>query len=716
MRKLFGRLIMACSAAAIVIAGAGVRAEEPFPAASPTECNLSADAIDLLAEHIGQIVASDSVVGAEVHVIKDRKTVFHQAYGWADRDDHRRLEIDSIYCVRSMTKPLVGTAIQMLIDDGMLSLDQRVAEILSEFDLPAKRAITIQHLLTHTSGLPMSTIGRPLAEYQSLRDVAIEAAEAALEFKPGTSFQYSDAGSDTLGAIVAAVSGMPAEKFIADRIVQPLDMQDTLMLIGGNDPRERRIPSAYSGGAGNWQRHWRPSERPMFPFFLTSQSLYCTTTDYARFLALWMDGGVSNGQALLSQDAVQRALAPGWRISEYPTGFEHRVPTYGQQWMVYKNEDADPSIIFGHGGSDGTHAWVWPQEDLIVLFFTQSRGTLAGVELESAIDRLLIKKDIAGFRRDMLAKAAAQKSFKRYEGIYWDEDVDTDYYVVAVDDDRLVLERPGRFRAVVSPQADEGKFASAAGVIKIAFDLETDPSSVMLMTTPKRTERQVRHERDLTLPSIDDVIARVRKAHAIDQLRDAGVIKLSGTIKMGLLRRERQIRQWFDSRRSRTEIDMGETTITVITNGNDAAASTAGGVVERLVGLARQQETLAHPSIQFGGWRRGYVQLDVLKRFEREEGEHFLVRARATGSPDATIIVNADTGLIVGEHRLQSVPGVGFVGLTTSYSDFREVAGMTIPFHTESKFANPLLGKVVVQIDASEIDTSESNRFDLPES
>ena len=61
--------------------------------------------------------------------------------------------------------------------------------------------------------------------------------------------------------------------------------------------------------------------------------------------------------------------------------------------------------------SDGTHAWAWPQQDLIVLFFTQSRGTLAGVELESVIDRLLIKGDVEGYRRDMRAKEAARKSF-----------------------------------------------------------------------------------------------------------------------------------------------------------------------------------------------------------------------------------------------------------------------------------------------------------------
>jgi len=689
-------------------------ADDSFRKASPAECGMSAAAIELLGEHVRELVEKEAVIGAELHVIKDRKTVFHQAYGWADREERRRLQTGSIFCVRSMTKPLTGTAIQMLADDGKLSLEQRAAEILREFDRPHTREITIQHLLTHTSGLPMTAIHRPLAEYHSLSDVAADAAETGVEFEPGTSFQYSDAGSDTLGAIVAVVSGSPAEEFIANRILKPLGMEDALTDIGSKDADVRRVPSAYSGGTQAWQRHWQQSDRPIFPLFLTSQGLYCTTTDYARLLALWMDGGTRDGQRLLSQDAVNRALSPGWHIGDYPTGFGNLALTYGQQWMVYHREGSRQPVVFGHDGSDGTHAWAWPQQDLMVLFFTQSRGTLAGVELESVMHRLLIEGDIDRYRSDRLAKSAAEKSLKRYEGMYWDEDVDSDYYVVLLDRDQLVVERPGRFRAVASPQPDEGTFVVAGGAIKIAFNRETEPVAAMLMTTSRRTERHIRHEPAANLPEIEDVIAKVSRAHAIDRLMESGVIKLSGTITMGPRGRTGSIRQWFDSRRSRTEIEMGSTTMTVITNGHDAAASAAGGPLERLEGVARIQEVLAHPAIQSGGWRRGYTQLDILKQVERKREKHLLVRAIATGMPGATIVVDGETGLVVGDQRLQFLPGVGFVGLESTYSDFREVAGMTLPFHIESRYASPLLGKVVVQYDSHQVGASASDLFDLP--
>jgi CubicO group peptidase (beta-lactamase class C family) len=714
MSQQIGRTIVVSFSIAVATVCADLRADDPFPKASPEAHAMSAEAIGLLGEHIVKLVEKDAVVGAELHLIKNRRTVFQQAYGWADREEQRRLEPDSIFCVRSMTKPLVGTAIQMLMDEGKLSLQQRVADILPSFDRPKTREITIQHLLTHSSGLPFTTISQPLAEYSSLADVAAGAANVGLEFEPGTSFQYSDAGSDTLGAVVAAVTGSPAEDFIVSRILKPLGMDDSLTLLARADDRTSRIPSAYSGGDRNWQRHWKSSDPPIFPLFLTSQSLYCTTTDYARFLTLWMDGGQFHGRALLSPEAVNRALSPGRRIGGFSNGFENCERTYGQQWMVYHGEESPQTVIFGHNGSDGTHAWAWPQQDLIVLFFTQSRGTLAGVELESVIDRLLIKVDVEGYRRDMRAKEAAQKSFERYEGIYWDETAEAVYYAVMIEEDQLVVERPGRFRAEANPQRDEGKFSLYGGAIKLEFESGTETAAAMLMKTLRESERQIRHQPDPNLPTIDDLMADVREAHGIDRLKDAGVIMLSGTIKMGLLGRQGKIRQWFDSRRSRTEIELGSTTMIVVTVGSDASASTGGGPLQPLEGLARQQEVLAHPAIQYGGWRRNYAQLEVLKQVESEQRTLVLVRAKATGMPNATIVVDADTGLIVGGKSLPFVPGAGFVGLDSAYRDYREVAGIKLPFYSEARFANPLLGRVVIQFNASEIRVDEADLFHLP--
>ena len=591
-----------------------------------------------------------------------------------------------------------------------LSLDEPVGEILLEFDQPELREITVAHLLTHTSGLPMTAIQKPLSEYRVLRDVAADAAKAGIDFEPGTSFQYSDAGSDTLGAIVATVSEQPAEDFIRDRILKPMQMGETLTLLH-DDTSKDRIPSAYSGGAGNWQRHWKPTDQPIFPIFLTSQSLYCTTTDYARFMTLWMDGGNHAGQRLFSKEATSRALSPGQPIREYPTGFEDLSLSYGQQWMVYHNEGSQDPVILGHNGSDGTHVWAWPEQDLIVLFFTQSRGTLAGVELEATIHRLLIEQNIEGYRRRILADQTAEQSLQKYEGIYWDEDVDDAYYVVLAEKDKLVLERPGRLRAVAKPTQEKGKFTVGRS-LELEFGSEKSPATAMLMTTKKRTERQVRHNPGDDLPAIDDVIEKVAMAHGVHAMKDAGVIKLDGTIKMGLFGVKGTIQVWFDRRNSRTEIKIGRTPVVVITNGQEVVATGMSGSVERLEGVARQQELVGHPAIEYGGWRRGYEQVEVLKQIEAEN--LIMVRAVAPNMPGVTLCVDSASNLVKGAKRIQFIPGLGFVGVQTKYGDFREVGGMTLPFKIESQHANPLIGNMVITFNESETGIGASDLFDFP--
>lgn len=685
-------------------------ADEPFPAESAEKVGIRADAVELLGEQVEKLVAAESIVGGELCIIKSRKTIFRKAYGWADREAKRPLETSAIFCVRSMTKPICGTAIQILIDDGKLRLDQLVADILPAFDQPKLRTITIEHLLTHSSGLPMTAIQAALSEYDSIDDVATEAARVGLDFRPGSSFQYSDAGSDTLGAIIAAITGKTVEQFLQSRILDPLEMTDTITLLQG-DLRKKRIPSAYSGGAGNWNFHWKVSQDPIFPIFLTSQSLYCTTIDYARFIALWMDNGKVDGQQLISQEAVARGLTPAWPIREYPTGFNNLELSYGQQWMIYHEKDSAEPVVFGHNGSDGTHVWAWPKQDLIVLFFTQSRGTMAGIELESPIHRLLIQQDIDGFRRESLALEAARQSFEPFEGVYWDEDVSDAFYVARVENDKLMVERPGKFRAQAKPTKEEGKFVAGSS-LKLEFERTETPAPAMLMTTSTRTERQIRHQLQKGIPSANDVAAKVAEAHGMPSLKEGGVIKLAGTIRTGLLGFKGSIQQWIGHRGSRTEIKLGTRNILVVTNGEEVVATGASGSLERPDGIARKQEVLGHPAIEYGGWLQGYAEVEVLKEDVSEKT--LLIRAESDGVPTVAFVVDTETHLVKGAKRVQFAPGLGFIGIETKYSVYREIAGVTLPLKIESQYANRLMGKVVIEFKEFESGIDEADLFVLP--
>ncbi len=682
--------------------------DDPFPAGDPARHGIDPQALELLAEEVERLVAADAVVGAELHVIAGRETVLHRAFGWADREEERPLETGSIFCVRSMTKAFVGTLIQMLVDEGRLDLDAPAADTLEAFDRPGTRAITIRHLLTHTSGLPLTALSRSLDDYGSLADVAADAAAAALSFPPGERFQYSDAGSDTLGAIAASIAKTQVEDFMAERIFAPLCMRDSIPVLDPTDARTRRVPSAYSGGPAAWTRHWSRDDDPLFPIFLTSQSLYCTTSDYARFLALWLDRGRAGDARLLSEEAVERALSPGRPFGVSPasqSNFRGLTATYGQQWMLWhRAESAEPMpVVFGHGGSDGTHAWAFPERDLIVLFFTQSRGALAGLELESALDALFLRGDVEGFRMER-AERTKGSALDALEGLYWDEDVARAYYVVEREGDRLAVERPGRFRLMlVSDGSPRGFHPEGLSSPRFTFVGESagvnGPAEAFLLASGSRTEREERHRPDPKLPSASELEAGVREAHGLDRLErlaELGPMRCEGTLELKGSGRTGPIVHVFDGARSRLEYELGGEPVVVVTDSERTWKSTGGSPFEELTGIGGEGERLSHPRVVFGGWSRAYGALEVLRAIDGEAGRVLLVRATPTEASGSTFLVEEQSLRVVGQDAFELIPGFGIVGVEIAYADFRDVEGMTFPFRTSARYASSLLGEFVV--------------------
>jgi CubicO group peptidase (beta-lactamase class C family) len=371
--------------------------------ATPESCGLSSQALRALAETVEDYIDRDMAVGAELLVIKDRQTVLHEAFGWRDREGQVPMEPDTLFNIRSMTKPITGAAIQILVDEGRLALDDRASDYLPGFDVDDSRDITIEQLLTHRSGLPLSTL-QGTRDYESLYAMANAIGQGGPQFPPGSTFWYSDAGADVLGAIVEQVSGSSLDEFVTQRLLEPLGMADTAYLGTPDDPRLDRVATLYVGGVGNWQPFWTPADEPFYPFAWGSQSLYGTPADYARFLAMWMDEGRVGDAPVLTPEAVARTLEPVERMkslgsdSPYPTRFADLAAYHGQMALLHLQEasvdedrpqGADP-VIVGYSGSDGTIAWAWPDRDLMILYFTQSRGGATAIRLEEEIERLLL--------------------------------------------------------------------------------------------------------------------------------------------------------------------------------------------------------------------------------------------------------------------------------------------------------------------------------------
>jgi len=229
-----------------------------FTYASPESREISPEALQELVEIVNSYVEDDKVVGSELMVLKNRRIVLHEAFGWKDREEELTMPINTLFNIRSMTKPVVGTAIQMLIDEGKLALDDPVAKFLPSFDNDASRDITVEHLLTHRSGLPLTMVAASFGEYDSLCKLADGAGERAPDFEPGSAFQYSDAAFDVLGALVEVISGMPLQQFVQERILDPLGMADTVTLVEADDPRTDPHCQPLLWRSGRMEPHLEP--------------------------------------------------------------------------------------------------------------------------------------------------------------------------------------------------------------------------------------------------------------------------------------------------------------------------------------------------------------------------------------------------------------------------------------------------------------------------
>ncbi|MHC4228700.1 MAG: serine hydrolase domain-containing protein [Planctomycetota bacterium] len=428
--------------------------EDPcFPQADPEIHGISAAALEGLSATIQEHSEGDYIVGAEFLVIKSGHTIMHEAYGWMDREELKPMEPNTIFNIRSMTKMLTGASAQILIDEGRLSLDDKVSQYLPGFDNRRSGGITIEQLLTHRSGLPLSTL-TSLDEFDDLYSFANSIGEKGPEFTPGSKFWYSDAGSEALGAVVEVVSGVTLDSFVIERLLYPLDMNDTFYVTEPEAPLGR-FASLYIGTPGSWEKWWIPGE-PFYPFAWGSQSLYSTPVDYARFISMLMNNGSYNRDRILSEDAVARILTPVSIMTSLgsdmptPTGFPFTEVYYGQMSVLNISSDGQLQV-FGHSGSDGTWAWAFPEHDMMIFYFTQSRGQVTGIRLETDIDSLLVNPEYAPHPEIV-------EKYQPYLGTYISESAASigEEFTVLIHNEHLGFDIPSLFILELKDPSTEG--------------------------------------------------------------------------------------------------------------------------------------------------------------------------------------------------------------------------------------------------------------------
>ncbi len=679
--------------------------EYPFPKASPESQGLDAAALEELTRIVRSFFEEGDIAGAELLVVKNRKTVLHETIGWKDAEEKVPMEHGTIVNIRSMTKPMTGTLAQMLIDEGKLALANPASKHLESFGKGDARAIRVEHLITHRSGLPLTCINQPLAKYAGLEALAAEAAAIGPEFTPGARFQYSDAGSDSLGAVMEKASGTSLAQLFQCRIFDALGMIDAYTRIEKDDPRLQRTSSNHLGTKGAWNRYWKPGDDPIYPFAMGSQSVYCTPTDYARFLALWMDSGMAGGKQLLSKEALARGLEPVSTMG-YPAGYTGLEVQYGRMWMLYINPNAPAEVrleAFGHGGSDGTYAVAFPNRDLMVFYFTQSRGQQTITTFELALDALVINPDPE--KAAALTEKIAPEKLHPYLGLFRAEGNDL-YRAIIMQDGELAFENPGHHILPLKPTEEEDCWKTPlAADLKFIFERSEGGEIIGLrVSDDEGTAHLKRLKPAKNLPTVKGLMKLFLTAHGTDKLDDLGAFRFSGTINMEKRRMKGEITDLYKGRHRRsmnTSLgNLGEQRL-VLRDGKAFSASPMQPPKE-LAGVQAEQARLGSLGALLSDWRKDYREVKVLYRLDVFGEETFVIRTVPHIGPASTKYVGVGTGMLIAEDRLVQLPGIGLMGTLVLFEDYRDVEGVKIPFRWKSKAVHPLIGTILTQFEEVE--------------
>ena len=392
-----------------------------IPVAGAESMGMSTERLKRIDTAMRRHIDAGDIQGAVTAVARRGKVVHFKAHGLLDVDAKRPMSRDAIFIMMSSTKPILGVAAMMMIEEGSIRpsdpvekyipelADMQVAVLKDPADedispswvdrrnppahrlVPAKTPITIQHLLTHTSelasgGLGTAVAGRGKAERGTLASYIPTLGEVALDFQPGSRWAYSGGtGLDVVARVVEIVSGMPYDEFVQTRIFDPLEMNDTHY----NLP-----PSKASRRVAIQGRDMSPWAG-VTTYFSGSFGLSSTAKDYLHFEQMLANGGELFGRRLLGPRSV--AMMASNHVGDLFDGSSKK----GKQGMGFGYTVSvvlDPIAAdsrrsagaFGWGGAFGTLSWTDPAEELTGVIMLQQPYGPAQYNFENAVRQAII--------------------------------------------------------------------------------------------------------------------------------------------------------------------------------------------------------------------------------------------------------------------------------------------------------------------------------------
>lgn len=381
---------------------------QSLPAVSPERVGLAPERLARL-DSVMQAYVDQGRIGGMVTLIARNGQIAHlRGYGKLDVATGADMRPDAIFRIASQTKALTSVAAMMLVEEGKLLLSDPVAKYIPGFarttvavvegegsgrtvrEVPAKRPITVRHLLTHTSGMgygggpseeryrQANVLGWYFAdEDATVAEVLEPLSTLPFEGQPGERYVYGYS-TDVLGVVVERASGISLDQFFRQRILRPLGMNDTHFYLPAGQQGRLAAVHLYSDSAGLRrapERGWLAAAQGDYVrgprrAFSGGAGLLSTATDYARFLQMLLNGGELDGVRILSPASVR--LMTQDHIDEL---FGRTGMGFGLGFEVLE----DPGLAgrmgspgaFGWGGAYFSTYWVDPGERLVAVFLAQ---------------------------------------------------------------------------------------------------------------------------------------------------------------------------------------------------------------------------------------------------------------------------------------------------------------------------------------------------------
>jgi CubicO group peptidase (beta-lactamase class C family) len=379
---------------------------------SPSSVGVSESRLKRLDQFIQKYIDEEQFNGATAIIVRDGKIIYHKAFGYSDLQEKKAMVKSNIFRIASMTKPIISVAAMMLYEEGKFSLEDPISKFIPAFKnptvidkynpadtsyttIPAKTEITVRHLLNQTSGIGYAQIGTNEANaiyyknhinggigtpYSNLKDMISKIGGLPLFNHPGEKFQYG-LNTDVLGYLIEVVSGMSLDKFLSERIFNPLGMKDTYFYIP--QLKQSRLVNLYKQNSnnklqlqeaviklnGDFYRDF--PNTPNGTYFSGGAGLSSTAFDYAIFGQMMINGGEYNGIRILSPHTIR--LMTINQIGDLAMwGNPNNPNRFGLGFGVYteKSEASMPvnAGTFDWAGMFASHFWVDPKAKIVAVF------------------------------------------------------------------------------------------------------------------------------------------------------------------------------------------------------------------------------------------------------------------------------------------------------------------------------------------------------------